>query len=594
MNKNLFYIFLICIISLMFMNHNLVSIIYGVCIFLYAMKVLNDSFSLFTGIELFLKKMTKNKILSFLFGFLTTTIMQSSGLVSVLAISFLSAGLISLLAGILIVYGANLGTTTGAWLVAGLGVQIDIAKYAMPMIVLGLFSLVSKDDKIKGFGYFLFSIGLLFMGISYMKSGFDDIKSTIDLSQYAMSGVTGLLVYTLIGLIVTVIMQSSHATLTLAITALSVSQISYENAVAVAIGSNVGSTIMAVIGSLNANLEGKKLTIAHLIFNIITALVALVSIHYLMNLTDWVAKITSVANDNYTIKLAIFHTVFNVMGVLMFVPFSNLMADFLNKFIKPRQKEKKSKVLSAIYLNDEALNFTDSALNVLILEVRNLYNKMVSILTKSISISKEDINSSLSPEEIMEIRQNAMKIDFELLYERRFKLIYSQIVDFAIIAASKADKKNIGKFMDIKRACVIMAETLKDMQSSRENFYKFMNSSNPYVKTEYDKLRIKLLKSLRLINIIFTIKDEEDIDKAIKHMKKIYHDCDKDESQIDTLIVNKSITNTMATSLMNDTATIKNITGSLLKIAQLIEIHAGEIDINSIEDELGVQKINIK
>ncbi|WP_181022117.1 Na/Pi cotransporter family protein [Campylobacter hyointestinalis] len=560
----------------MYISKSFLVISFGVCIFLYAMIVLENSFSMFAGIESFLKKATSSKISSFNFGLLTTAIMQSSGLVSVLAISFLSAGLISLISGLAIIYGANLGTVTGAWLVAGLGLKVDIASYAMPLIVVGMLFIFNKSDKIKGCGYFLFSIGLLFLGIAYMKSGFDNIKDTIDLSKYAMRGISGLLVYTLIGLIMTVVMQSSHATLTLAITALGANQITYENSVAIAIGSNVGSTIMAIIGSFNANSEGKKLTVAHVIFNVTSAIITLIFINFFIFITDETAKIAGVRDDDYTIKLAIFHTYFNVTGVLLFYPLANLMEKLLNKFIK--SEHKRSKVDTAYYLNEDSAQFSDSATEVLVKEVKHLYSNASSIIAKSISISKEDINSPLSPEEVIRSRQQPIKMDFDKLYNNRFKEIYSQIIDFAVLASSNSKKEDMGKFMDLRRVALLLAEALKDIKNSQPNVYKFITSNNPYIKTEYDKLRIKLLKSLRIMAKMANLKDDYDLKTELKELKEIYNDYSNDELALDTLLGGKKISNTMATSLMNDTALIQGVTKKLLKIVEIIFTHSNQND----------------
>ncbi|TWO20885.1 Na/Pi cotransporter family protein [Campylobacter hyointestinalis] len=576
MNKILFFLLLLVLCALMYISKSFLVISFGVCIFLYAMIVLENSFSMFAGIESFLKKATSSKISSFNFGLLTTAIMQSSGLVSVLAISFLSAGLISLISGLAIIYGANLGTVTGAWLVAGLGLKVDIASYAMPLIVVGMLFIFNKSDKIKGCGYFLFSIGLLFLGIAYMKSGFDNIKDTIDLSKYAMSGVSGLLVYTLIGLVMTVVMQSSHATLTLAITALGANQITYENSVAIAIGSNVGSTIMAIIGSLNANSDGKKLTVAHVIFNVTSAIITLIFINFFIFITDETAKIAGVRDDDYTIKLAIFHTYFNVTGVLLFYPLVNLMEKLLNKFIK--SEHKRSRVDTAYYLNENSAQFSDSATEVLVKEVKHLYSNASSIIAKSISISKEDINSPLSPEEVIRSRQQPIKMDFDELYNNRFKEIYSQIIDFAVLASSNSKKEDMGKFMDLRRVALLLAEALKDIKNSQPNVYKFITSNNPYIKAEYDKLRIKLLKSLRIMAKMANLKDDYDLKTELKELKEIYNDYNNDELALDTLLGGKKISNTMATSLMNDTALIQGVTKKLLKIVEIIFTHSNQND----------------
>ena len=571
MKNILFFSFIILISILMYISQSFLTIIFGVCIFLYAMSVLEKSFSMMASLESFLKKMTKSNFQSFIFGSVTTTIMQSSGLVSVLAISFLSAGLLSLASGLAIIYGINLATITTGWFLAGFGLKVDIGAYAMPLIVIGMLCMINKTQKIKGFGYFLFSIGLLFLGISYMKGGFDNIKESIDLSQFAMSGIIGLLVYTFIGIVITVLIQSSHASLTLAIAALSVGQITYENAVGIAIGSNVGSTVMAVIGSINANIEGKKLTVAHVLFNVSCAVISIIFIVPFMYITDITSDYFNIAKDDYTLRLAVFLSYFNAVGVIIFYPLIPFIEKMLNKFMKDTHK--RSKVHSAKYLDEHALQFPDSALEVLNKELLHLYSNANSIIAKSISINNVDIqHSDIPAKDIIKARQIPINLDYDELYNNRFKEIYSQIIDYAVLAGSNAKPEQLSKIMDIRRAALIMAEALKDMKNAQPNIYKYITSSNQYAKEEYDKLRVEILESLRIMYKIATIKDPDELENQIKNLRKIYHEYDS-EFNFDVLIINKKITNKMATSLMNDTALMKNITKGMLKAAEMIFAH---------------------
>lgn len=571
MKNILFFSFIVLISVLMYISQSFLTIIFGVCIFLYAMSVLEKSFSMMASLETFLKKMTKSNFQSFIFGSVSTTIMQSSGLVSVLAISFLSAGLISLASGLSIIYGINLATITTGWFLAGFGLKVDIAAYSMPLIVIGMLCMVNKTEKIKGFGYFLFSIGLLFLGISYMKGGFDHIKDSIDLSQFAMSGLGGLLVYTFVGIIVTVLIQSSHASLTLAIAALSVGQITYENAVGIAIGSNVGSTVMAIIGSLNANIEGKKLTVAHVLFNVSCAIISIILIAPFMYITDITSDYFGIASDDYTLRLAVFLSYFNAVGVVIFYPLIPVIEKLLNKFMKDSRK--RSKIDSAKYLDEQSLQFPDSALEVLSKEILHLYANANSIIAKAISINSNDIqNDNISAKSIINSRQTPIKMDYDELYNNRFKEIYSQIIDYAILAGANAKPEQLSKFMDIRRAALIMAEALKDMKNTQPNIYRYITSSNQYAKEEYDKLRVEMLESLRIMYKIASIKDPDELETQIKNLRKIYYEYDS-EFDFDILIINKKITNKMATSLMNDTALMKNITKGMLKVAEMIFIH---------------------
>jgi phosphate:Na+ symporter len=230
----------------------------GGAIFLFAMLAMEQGFKLLTGglLESLLARTTNRVWKSLCFGIVTTTVMQSSSLVSVIAISFLGAGMITLESGIGIIFGANLGTTTGAWLVAGLGLKVNISAYAMPILVFGVLLVLQSVRSLKGLGYVLVGLGFLFLGIHFMKEGFDALKDHVDLGAYALTAVPGLLFYALMGIVATVIMQSSHATLVLTITALAAGQIGYENALAFAIGSNLGTTTTAILGAISVNVEG--------------------------------------------------------------------------------------------------------------------------------------------------------------------------------------------------------------------------------------------------------------------------------------------------------------------------------------------------
>ena len=206
----------------------------GVALFLFGMFCMEQGLKVFggSGLQRVLAASTDRLWKSLTFGIVTTTLMQSSSLVSVLTISFLSAQLIGLVQGMGIVFGANLGTTTGAWIVAGFGLKVKISAYAMPILVFGVILLNRASDRSKGVGWVLIGIGFLFLGIHFMKEGFASYAETIDLTEYAIPGLAGLLIFTLVGIVATVVMQSSHATMTLIITALSASQITYEHALA--------------------------------------------------------------------------------------------------------------------------------------------------------------------------------------------------------------------------------------------------------------------------------------------------------------------------------------------------------------------------
>ena len=352
--------------------------------------------------------------------------MQSSSLVSVITISFLSAGLIELASGIGIIFGANIGTTTGAWLIAGLGMKVNVSAYAMPMLVFGIILVFQKSNSLKGVGYILAGLGFLFLGIHHMKEGFEAFRNTIDLTEFAVSGVLGLFLFTAMGVFATVVMQSSHATLVLIITALAAQQITYENALALAIGANVGTTITAIIGSMSANYQGKRLAGAHLVFNFVTGLIAIILINQFVTVVDVIADYVGIAEDDYTLKLAVFHTIFNAVGVIIMIPFINHLVRSLERVLPAPTLD----LVGTKYLNSSVLDFPETLVEAVRNETFHLYENAFEIIAHGINLHRSEILSGKDLDELIKNDRKAFEINFDDIYERKVKVLFNEIIDF--------------------------------------------------------------------------------------------------------------------------------------------------------------------
>ncbi|OUS10780.1 sodium:pantothenate symporter, partial [Nonlabens dokdonensis] len=215
-----FPLVLLTLAYFLFADENLKIIFAGIAIFIIGMKFMEDGFKLFSGnsLEIFLEKFTNNLPKSMFMGFFATTLVQSSSLISIIIISFLSIKIITLPQAIGVIFGANLGSTTTAWLVSFFGLKLNIASYAMPMIIFGVIGTFLKSRTYEAIGNVLLGLGFVFLAIFYMKDGFESLQGTIDLSQYALEGYWGFVVFALVGAVATVVMQSSGATMALVIT----------------------------------------------------------------------------------------------------------------------------------------------------------------------------------------------------------------------------------------------------------------------------------------------------------------------------------------------------------------------------------------
>ncbi len=570
---------------------NFKEIAAGVAVFLFGMLSLEEGFKAFTGgvLEKILRKTTDKLWKSLSFGIVATTLMQSSSLVSVITISFLSAGLIALTQGIGIIFGANLGTTTGAWIIAGFGIKVDIAAYAMPMLVFGVILVFQKSKAANGIGYVLAGLGFLFLGIAYMKTGFEAIGQSINLADYAVPGVKGLLLYTAIGMAATVVMQSSHATLVLTIAALAAGQITYPNALALAIGSNVGTTITAILGALSANVAGRRLAGAHLIFNIITGAIAIIFINFLIVLVDDVSNFLGIAADDWTLKLAVFHTIFNIIGIVVMIPLINVLVNALEKFFV--EKEEIAGVSQPLFVKDVVLEMPDTALEAMAKETVHLARNVFMLLTRALSLSRDDILSDKNIAEVVEQSSPDPEVDLADLYARRVKPVYSAMVDFSSKAMAKMTPAQADELHHLQLAARNLVTAVKIMREVHPNMVRYITSDNPYVRHEYNEVRIHLAKLMRQLRTIVeeNITDIEKI-KSILGELKVNMETDDilSNGRLDKLIRENLIDQEMASSLMNDSAFSYELNDVVIAAAEIVfaEFISKQKDISLIDTEL--------
>jgi len=564
----------------------------GVAIFLFGMLALEEGFRAFSGgtLERILRVSTDKLWKSISFGFVSTAIMQSSSLVSVLTISFIGAGLIGLTQGIGIILGANIGTTTGAWLMAGFGLKVKISAYAMPMLVFGVILIFQKAKSLKGIGYVLAGLGFLFLGIHYMKEGFESFKDSIDLAAFAVGGFKGLLIYIGIGILATVVMQSSHATIVLILAALSVGQITYENAIALTIGANIGTTITAIIGSLSSNIDGKRLAGAHFIFNVVTAAITVALFYQVIDIVKMIADYIGIAPDNHTLRLAVFDSFFKIMGVVIFIPFVNTLVRFLEKTFKKREATEVPLVDKAEFLNDSALEFPATTLKATLDESKRLLDNAMHIIAEALGLNTKKLFSEEELESVFSEPCCKTTIDIEEVYHRKLKGIYAEIVEFVIRAQSNMEEEYINSFHNIKLANRNTIEAVKMTEQLQHHLNLYLKSDNPHIKEQYIKMIKRIAKLLRRIYLISRTEDKEKAMELLIKAKKILAKNDiVANGKLDKLIRANLIDHSMAASLMNDSAYTNNIIKSLIVSAGVLWIDPS-VDIRIYREEIFIDK----
>ncbi len=575
----LFLIFAWVIVS----NQDAKVIIAGIAIFLIGMHYMENGFKLFSGgaLETVLEKFTNSTSKAIGTGFLATAVVQSSSLVSVIIISFLSAELIGLTQAVGVVFGSNIGTTTTAWLVSSFGLKIKIAQYALPMLIFGVIMQFSKHTSYKGLGSVLIGLGFIFLGISYMKDGFETMKDNLDLAEYAMEGYLGVFVYILFGAIATIVIQSSSATMAIILTALASGQIDYVNALSLAIGANVGTTVTAALGAMASNKNGKRLAVAHFIFNIMTGLIAVIFIYQLKDLVDFLAPLLSIASNDDAMKLALFHTIFNVIGVLAITPFIKMLVRFLETLFMEKEADRGK----PRYLTDEVMEIPASALAALRKETIHLYDKSLEAIAHAMNLHRTKIFSETKVKKVVGQSVSPIQIDVENMYQQDIKHLYSAILHYASLSQVYMGKEGNKAIYDLKITARNIIEMVKDVRELQKNLNYFIKSKNIAMIKKYNKLRSRLVAVIREIHKIRDYKgDEEDILTKIELLKEKVAESERVLNQdIDTLIRKDKIDSMMASSLINDVGFTHSICNKLLKSA--ITLWVNDQDIKELGDD---------
>ena len=573
----------------------------GVAIFLFGMVYLEQGFKVYTGglLENILKKTTNSTFKSLGFGVITTAVLQSSSLVSVIVISFLSAGLIELVAGVGIIFGANLGSTAGAWLVAIFGLKIKLASYAMPMLVFGLIMKNHTNKVLHGMGYILLGIGFLFLGIHYMKDGFDAFTNAIDLAAFAMDGYAGVLVYTLLGMLATIIMQSTNATMVLTFSALAAGQLTYDNALALAIGSNIGTTITAILGSIGANSAGKRLAVAHLLFNVITAGIAIALLQPLIMAVDVIASAMGIAPDHYTLKLAIFHSIFNVIGIAVILPFLKVLVRWLETLFKDPggqsalnlAENEHTRMQRARYLNPAVLSYPDAAMRAMTRECANLYRNTLELICYGVYLTGDKLRETDNLAELVHSwKREEQPWAIKELYIRHIKGIYADIIHYSGALEGSLPKQQAQELFALKVACRDFVQAIKHVKHIYKNMGRYIDSDNEQIRHQYNQLRLRLASVLKLVDLLGVRRNYDHIREHANQLKQELHEQDRQTNEaLNELIRSQQVDSIMASSLMNDSAHVHDACTSLIDGAVIMltrdKEEYREHDLNPISNE---------
>ena len=333
--------------------YDFLKLIGSLGLFLYGMKIMSEGLQKVAGDRLrsILTAMTTNRVTGVLTGVLITALIQSSSATTVMVVSFVNAGLLTLAESISVIMGANIGTTVTAWIISIFGFKVDMAAFALPLLAIALPLIFSGKSNRKSVGEFIFGFSFLFMGLSYLKANAPDLNANPEMlafvQNYTDMGFFSILLFLFIGTILTMIVQASAATMAITLIMCANGWISLELGAALVLGENIGTTITANLAALTANTQAKRAALAHFVFNVFGVIWVLIIYHPFMQLVNWVVDTffqTSNPEVAISYKLSAFHSIFNICNVCILIWGVKLIERTVCALIHPKEEDEEPRL----------------------------------------------------------------------------------------------------------------------------------------------------------------------------------------------------------------------------------------------------------
>ncbi|MBR4651231.1 MAG: Na/Pi cotransporter family protein [Prevotella sp.] len=465
---------------------NILSLCGALALFLYGMKIMSEGLEKFAGSKLraILAAMTGNRVMGVLTGILITAIIQSSSATTVMVVSFVNAGLMTLAQSIGVIMGANIGTTVTAWIISAIGFKVDIAAFAIPLLAIGMPLIFSNKSNRKSIGEFIFGFSFLFMGLVFLQQAATDLNiggiATNILASVPSDSFFTILLFVLVGAIVTMIVQASAATMaiTLMLFDMHIPGFGFEQAAALAMGQNIGTTITAFMASLAANTQARRAALAHMFFNVFGVVVVLFVFYPTCHLVSWFCTdVMYTNNDMY--KLSTFHTAFNVFNTLLLIWFVPQIENFVCKMLpqKEQDEEYRLRFISAGLLSTAELSILEAKK-----EINNFAErcyKMFTLVVDIMNVEKDD--------------------DFTKKFSRIEK--YENITDnMEVEIANYLNKVSEGRLSDESKGRIQrMMRQIDELESIGDSLYNLtrtLNRRRKNVKEPFTKSQMEHMHSM--------------------------------------------------------------------------------------------------
>lgn len=552
-------------------------------LFLYGMKVMSDALMALAGDRMrgILATTTSNRFFALMTGFLITAAIQSSSATTLMVVSFVNASLLTLTEAVGVIMGANIGTTVTAWLISILGFKVKMSAIALPLVGVGFLLAMSKREGRRNWGQFIIGFAVLFIGLQFLKESVPDIRSDPEvlafLAEYTTKGYLSILLFLAIGTVLTVVVQSSSATMALTLLMCHEGWIPFDMAAAMVLGENIGTTITANLAAIVANYHAKRAARAHLIFNSLGVAWILVLFYPFLQMVGGVVTQLEGQSPFVTaaaipIALSLFHTTFNILNALVLIGFLTFIVRVVERLV-PAEEAREPEIERPEFLTAESMRYPETALKALSDEsVRLLQNAGYRVLAHGLGVHREELESERHINEIL-ATEKAPEIDIDAIYAAKIKTIYGHILEYATDLQRRFTLKDrdVEAVRNLLVANRLLVQVVKRMKPLHRNVARYMDSDNEAIRNEYDKMRRCILMVVREIRRIQTTEELAGHLRKLKTSRESAGELDALLSgRVEELLADDTITPEMASSLINDSANASRITKNLVDIATMI------------------------
>lgn len=520
----------------------------AVGLFLYGMKVMSEGLQKAAGDRLrnILSAMTRNRFTGTLTGFLITALIQSSSASTVMVVSFVNAGLMSLAQSMAVIMGANVGTTFTAWVIALFGFKVNISAFVLPLIGLSIPLLFTKSSRNKSIGEFLIGFAFLFMGLDMISTYVPDLQSNPEmfafLQQYTSMGFGSVLIFLMVGLVLTMVIQSSAATFAITLIMCSKGWIGFDLSCALVLGSNIGTTITPIMASMGGNVAAKRTAMGHLLFNLLGTVWTLAVFYPFVSLTEWITETmgqgdpaaladyvnyieanepdvynhlfdnslpaghptvlkVAMLQQSVSIGLSIFHTVFNLINLSIMIWFTNLYVKIVERLVPANKNEDETfqlKFISGGMLSAAELNLAQAEKEIVVYGQR--VQRMIGMAQNIVHTkdNSEDFTHQFSRLEKYEEISDRMEIEIANYLNRCSEGRLSNEGKHRIASMLRI----VSEIESIADCCYGVAKILIRKQESRVKF-------NEEIYTNVDSMFIDV--EAAMANMLLLLSDVENV-----------------------------------------------------------------------------------